>query len=301
MRSIADELAEPTIRALLTSCSVDGAPTAEQRRVVGALATGYFGMTGDVDLLEPLSPAEAGRLFAGRTERHRLLETMIVLELARHPASAAHVERVDEFAAALEVDEAFQQVARDYVRADTELLRADYARYADPPSAEPRLATAEPTELVGELRSLAALPEGTLGRAFSDFHHRNGFPFPGEPGGGTVSLVAHDMSHVLGGYEANPVDEVALQAMLASTTDGERHFSGLMASLCLFEIAMMTVDDLVPKVGVLDRPGAAETFTDATRRGASCTVDFATVDHWAILDHDLDALRREFGIVPRRA
>jgi hypothetical protein len=50
-----------------------------------------------------------------------------------------------------------------------------------------------------------------------------------------ASLVAHDFSHVLAGYEPDPPSEVALQAMLTSATGFDHHFSCLIASLSLFE------------------------------------------------------------------
>jgi len=301
MRAHHNELAVPAVRALLGSCAVDGGATDEQRTLIAALATGYFGLDLDLDGLEPLGPDATAARFGPHDEKHRLVETMILLELARHPASAAQTERVEAYAAALEVDNRWQSLARDYLAGDCALLVADYGRFAEGSQTEPALANVDPADLPRELHSLGLLPEGTLGRGFFDFYQRHGLAFPGEPGGGSVSLVAHDMSHVLAGYEPTPPEEVALQAMLASACDGEHHFSGLMASLGLFEIGMLPFPDITPKAGVLARPGAAATVADGVRRGAIAHRDFATIDHWAVLDHQLEDLRHDLHIVERRA
>lgn len=301
MRPQRNELAEPAVRALLGSCSVDGGATEEQRGLILALAAGYFGLAIDLDAIEVLSPAAAATAFGAHDEKHRLVETMILLELARHPASTAQTDLVDEYAAALGVDNEWQVLARDYLAGNSELLVADYGRFAEGSAPEPALADVADADLSRELRSLGLLPEGTLGRGFFDFYQRYALPFPGEAGGGSVSLVAHDMSHVLAGYEPTPPEEIALQAMLASACDGRHHFSGLMASLSLFEIGMLPFPDITPKEGVLARPGAAATVADAVRRGAVAHEDFATIDHWAVLDQPLDDLRHDLHIVERRA
>jgi hypothetical protein len=63
-----------------------------------------------------------------------------------------------------------------------------------------------------------------------------------------------------------PVDEVALQAMLTSATDGEHHFTGFIA----------------------------------IRRGAACDGDFQAVDHLGRADEPLESVRADLGIPPRR-
>ena len=140
MRPQRNELAEPAVRALLGSCSVDGGATEEQRSLILALATGYLGLAIDLDGIEALSPAAAKTAFGAHDEKHRLVETMIVLELARHPASAAQTALVDQYAAALEVDNEWQALARDYLAGNRALLVADYGRFAEGPSPEPALA-----------------------------------------------------------------------------------------------------------------------------------------------------------------
>jgi hypothetical protein len=142
---------------------------------------------------------------------------------------------------------------------------------------------------------------GNLGRAYFDFLDGQGIAFPGEAGGGDSSLVAHDFSHVLAGYHTDAPSELALQAMLTSATGFDHHFSGLVASLALYESGKFDILDIVGKVGALDRPGAGEELAEAFLRGAACACDFSAIDHLARADDPLDAVRTECGIPPRAA
>jgi hypothetical protein len=90
--------------------------------------------------------------------------------------------------------------------------------------------------MASTLRSLGGCAGRTLGKAYFDFYDRLGIPFPGEPEGGGMHLVAHDFTHVIAGYAAVPMDELALQAMLVAATDGDKHVTDLVAVLGLFEI-----------------------------------------------------------------
>lgn len=301
MRSVENELAEPAVRALVGACAVDDGPTDEQRRIITALAHAYFGLDLDPATLDPLSPGRTADFFGDHDEKHRLVEMMIVLELSRHPASDDQARLVEAYADALGIDEPMQHLVRDYVADDRAAVAADFARFSAGTTTEPHFVGVDERAVPGDLRALESCPPGSLGRGFFDFYQRYDLRFPGEPGGGHVSLVAHDMSHVVAGYEPNPIDEIALQAMLTSACDGEQHFSSLVASLSLFEIGMLPFDNIEPKVAVLARPGAVEAFADAVRRGASCERDFATMDHWAVIDQPLDTLRRELNVVPRLA
>jgi ubiquinone biosynthesis protein Coq4 len=99
----------------------------------------------------------------------------------------------------------------------------------------------------------------------------------GRPGGGEAHLVVHDFTHVLAGYDADAPGELALQAMLTSATGFDHHFSGLVASLSLYEAGKFDVLDI-----------------------EQCACDFSTVDHLARADDPLVAVRADCGIPPRR-
>ncbi len=87
--------------------------------------------------------------------------------------------------------------------------------------------------------------------------------------------------------------------MLTSATGFEHHFSGLIASLSLFESGTFDINELTPRVGALDRPGSPAELGEAFRRGAACTRDFSMLDHLALADAPLESIRRDCGITPR--
>jgi hypothetical protein len=302
MRPVQQELAEPVARGLLGAATVDGGPTDEQRRIIAALLRGYFDVDTEVASLEPVDPGGLAAAVTDPKARHRLVQLMIVLEFSRHPGSDAMAQRVEQYAAALGVDEKMQIVARDALHSARKELNADYQRYRDEYDIEPALADTEDAEMAARLRALELCPPESLGRAYFDFYQRYGLKFPGEPGGGNVIFVAHDFTHVLSGYEPDGPGELALQAMLVSATDGDHHFSNFCASLSLHEAGLLDSSvGITPKVATLDRDGAAEELAEAIRRGAQCSADFATIDHLARANDPLEDVRRELSIPARRA
>jgi hypothetical protein len=301
MREIHPDLAPYWLGGLLEVVSVDGGPTDEQLRMIQGLQRGYFGIDSALEL-QPLPAGDIVRQVTDPGSRYRMVETMIVLEFARHPASAALVESVESYAAALGVDEPMQLVARRAAEHNHDLLMADWRRFARSTPVQPALRGRPDAENAQRLASLRDCAPGSLGRAFADFYERWGLEYPNvaEPQG--VNLISHDFSHVLSGYLPNDgMEEVALSAMIVSATDGASHFSSLTASMALYEAGLFDVLDITPTNGVLGRPGSPEIFADAMRRGASCTADFAALDHLALADEPLETLRSELGIPPRAA
>jgi hypothetical protein len=288
-------------RGLIGVAHVGDGPTPEQIHLVQGLLDGYFGVDADAASLEPLSSTDLATA-VDDADTKRVVDLLVVVEFCRHGDDAAdrdaQADRAEEYAHALGADEPFMLVARDALRLRQDDVMADWARFTEPLRVEPGAPEADPA-LGTRLRGLAACAPGSLGRAYFDFYDRWQLPFPGENGGGSATLVPHDFSHVLAGYEPDPPGELALQAMLTSATGFEHHFSGLVASLSLFESGTFAINDITPKVAVLDRPGAAAELGEAFRRGGACTRDFSALDHLALVDQPLEALRRDCGIPPR--
>jgi hypothetical protein len=301
MREIHPDLAPYWLGGLLQAVSVDGGPTDEQLRILQGLLRGYFGMDGTLDL-RPLPAHVVAAVITDAGSRSRMVETMVVLEFARHPSSEVLADAVESYAGVLGVDEPMLAVARRAAQRDHDLLMADYRRSAHPLGVEPALRGRSEAENAPRVAALRECGPGTLGRAFVDFYHHWGFEYPNVADPQEVTLIAHDFSHVLSGYRPNDaVEEVALSAMMVSATNGESHFSSLAASMALYEAGLFDVLDITPTMGVLDRPGSPEIFADALRRGASCTADFSTLDHLALADEPLETLRAQLGIPPRAA
>jgi hypothetical protein len=287
-------------RGLLGAADVGSGPTPEQRNLVQSILQAYLGADVDAATLDALSPAELAAA-VDEPDRARVVDLLVVVEFCRHTDAAAQADRVEAYASALGFDNPFLAVARDALVAGTEQVMADWSRFREPSSREPSVGDDADPALAARLRDLEHCPPGSLGRAYFDFYDRWGLSFPGEEGGGDVTLVAHDFSHVLAGYDTDAPSEVALQAMLTSATGFAHHFSGLVASLALYESGKFDILEITPRVAALDRPGAAALVADAFRRGTTCTCDFSVIDHLARASEAVDVVRADCGITPRAA
>jgi hypothetical protein len=310
-RVIEPERGEDVGRVLVGATDVEGGPTEEQLAVMSALLHGYFGTGSDPAGLDPAEPGEAAELFPDPPQRRRLRELLVLVEFCRHPLVDAQVTRVEEYASALDEEGLGLELARQLVAQGREAAMADYYRYLEehpfdmiePSLREKYNATlTEPDhELAARLRALADYGDGTLGRAYVDFYERNGLTLPGDDPAMPGLFVAHDMCHVIAGYEPTGPDEIGLGAMQLGVADTDVHWMQFLGNLSVHEAGFLGSQDgtLVPKEGTLDRPGAAETLGEALSRGVLCTGDFTMIDHLAIADRQLDDVREEFGIPPR--
>jgi hypothetical protein len=286
-------------RWLVGAAHVDPGATPEQMSLIQNLLHGYYGVEIDAATLEPMGP-DGIPATVDAAQRRRLVDLLVVLEFCRHPGDAAQADRVEQYASALDVDEPLMIVARDALTSGQADVMADWSRFREALAFEPGHETAD-EELATRLRALGTCPPASLGRAYFDFYQRWGIAFPGEPGGGDASLVAHDFSHVLAGYDPDAPGELALQALLTSATNFEHHFSGLVASLALFEVAKFDILDITPRSEALNRPGATAELADAFRRGGGCRRDFSALDHLSLADEPLRDVQADCGISARAA
>jgi hypothetical protein len=310
-RFIEDESVDVVIGALVGVIDVEGGPTTEQRAVLQALVSGYWGRADlDVGAMKPVSVDDTAAAVTDPRARRRLRELMVLLELCRHPLSEAQVARIEEYAAGLGESGPGLQIARDLVRESADVARADYARFLAGQAeelAEPSLRgkyplgdfTAPDHELAARLRVLHDLPVGTLGYEYVEFYRRNGLTLPGDDPHIPLTFVSHDMCHVIGGYEPVGVDEIALGGMQLAMTDTDMHWLQFLGNLGVHEAGYLGGAGLVPKEGTLARPGATETLAHALTRGSECTGDFTAADHLGLAERPLADVRAEFGVPPR--
>jgi len=311
-RIIPSELVEPVVRVMLGSIDIGDGGTAEQRRVIRALTTGYWDRDDlDLDALTPAGPDEAATLIVDPRHRRRMRQFMVLLEMCRHPLEAAQVDRTEAYAAALGEDgpglEAMRVLIRDGTAAASEYLMARAQAMAEEEAEDaafrelPIHIDAPDPDLVARLRALGDLPAGTLGRAYFDFIDGNGFSFPGENPGFPATFLQHDMCHVLCDYDPHGMDEIAVNTMILGAADTDQHWITLVSSLALREAGFLVPEGYEPIApGTLDWDGSAEMFADALRRGAECTGDFAGADLMALAAEPLAEVRARFGIQPRR-
>ena len=298
-RVIDDSMVEPVTRVLLGAIDVDGGATDEQLAVLDAVVAGYWGRP-DLDLaaLAPCDPVGASEAVTRRAHRRRVRELMVMLELCRHPLSDAQVTRVQEHADALGETGVGLVVARTLVNEGAAAAAADYLRFLFGMQAEFEESTLRGrpageeavganTELSARLRQFHDLPEDTLGYQYVEFYRRNGIELPGDDANQPAVFVAHDMCHVIAGYEPTGQEEIALGAMQLALDDTDAH-----------GLSFLGVGELVPKDATLTRAGATDVLGRAFLRGSKCTGDFTTADHLALAATPLEEVREKFGVPP---
>ena len=133
---------------------------------------------------------------------------------------------------------------------------------------------------------------------YADFHDRNHFTYPGDDPMMPAVFVAHDMTHVIAGYEPTGPGEIALGAFQIAMNDSDAHWIAFLGSLAIHEAGWYTQDAFVGKTSTLARPGAIDTLTEAFARGSQCTGDFTAIDHLAMAATPLAELRDRYGVPP---
>lgn len=306
---VSPDLVEPVVRGLLGAIDVDGGPTDEQLAILSAV-TRHVWDRGDLQLtdLAPFGPAETARIIGDTPAVRRFHYLLFLLEICRHPLTEAQVNRVEAYAAALSLDGMGLEMTRDLIRVGVERARADAARF----QADLAVIDAEPAfrdaatrgdfvdpRLFEALDHFATLPEGTLGREFLAFHERFGLDAPGSTHSNSVYLFfSHDMNHVIAGYDPVAEGEMALGAFQMGMADTDVSWLLCLNNLAIHEAGILQFESIAPKAETLARPGVAETFAIALRRGTQCTADFASADHLALADLPLEEVRARFGVPP---
>jgi hypothetical protein len=308
-RTVTSDLSEPIARVLLGSIDAGDGGTDEQHSVLQAIVVGFLGRADlDVRALVPIGPDVAGETITDHATRRRVREMMVLLESCRHPLTDEQVSRVETYCFHLGgADDPGLTLARDLVRDGAARALADYQRFSDEimsDIAEPSLIPDHMGKddhdpaLAEHLRSFHDLPEGTLGHAYVDFYRRNHLTYPGDDPNSPAVFVAHDMTHVIAGYEPTGPGELALGAFQVSMNDSDAHWIAFLGSIAIHEAGYFNQDAFVGKTSTLARPGAVDTLAEAFARGRQCVGDFSAVDHLAMAARPLADVRADFGVPP---
>ena len=305
---VAPALVEPMTQGLLGAIDVDGGATDEQLAVLGAIVT-YLWDRPDLDFstLAPLTAPETAAAIHDPHPRRRFNEILVTLELCRHPETATQVERVEQYADALDVRGPHLQIVRDWVDEGAERATEDFDRfYADdlatlsePTLRDRYLRLDEPDlELAAQLEALHDHPEGTLGWSYIEFYRRNGITVPGADTHTPAHYVSHDMNHVISGYEPTGPGEIALGAFTLTMNDNDANWLQFVTSLVIHEAGLLKHGEISPKSSTLTREGATDLLGEALARGARCTSDFSQADHLGMADWPLKSVRTYYHVVP---
>ncbi len=306
---VAEDDVLPVVAGLLGAIDVADGPQQEQLAVLGSIVRHLLHRPDlELDSVRPLGPTELNDALSDPASAERFHWLLVTLETCRHPLGEEQVDQVERYLDALGVDGPDREVFRDLVRVGTSRAAEDFRRFLDTTLAErvepplrhlPVVPDGPEPELAARLSMLGELPEGSLGRAFIDFHTRNGLPVPGS----TASpinhfFVGHDMTHTIAGIEPTGPGEVALSAFQMAAEDTTLNTAALLASLVVHEAGFERAPSVAAESGILATPGAAELLGQELGRGADCTADFSLVDHLELAPLPLAEVRERFGVRP---
>jgi hypothetical protein len=138
------------------------------------------------------------------------------------------------------------------------------------------------------------LPSGTVGAELVRYYRDNGWAFPGTDHHQPLTVAAHDVHHVLGGYPTTRAGELGVGAFTAGAA--ARPLDGVLRALTWAQAGASGASSE-------ETPGVAagfrlDVFGAAFERGARTTGDFVANgwDPWAVVDRDLEAVRAEYQI-----
>jgi hypothetical protein len=302
-----DEI-ELVVAGLAGGIDVDGGPTDEQETVLRSMVANVWKRS-DLELndVRPLSPGEAAAALVRPEARLRFCESLMTLELCRHPQSDNQVSVVEAYVSALGVNQAELRVIRESLEKSADEASKDLERFyggilpelSEVSLRDDYLRLTEPDhQLATRLRALHDLPEGTLGHAYVEFYRRNGLTLPGDDVHLPAHYVNHDMNHVITGYEPTAAGEVARSGFLWAANDSRRNWLELLVTLSIHESGVLNHGAIRAKVATLDRQGVPELFGEGLERGSQCVIDLSQVDHLALVELPLDQVREQFHVVP---
>jgi hypothetical protein len=275
--------------------------------------------------LEPLAPIAADELAAAfgdgagsdaKALATQLVQGMLMVSLADGPPTKDQMALIDRFAEALGVEG--PELATMRLLADEHMLffRLHFLRHshigrlmAQGVREHGLLAPlrgflmmrghAEDRELAARYHALAALPEGTLGRAFLAYIEDNHFAVPGAKGGFPEIGIWHDFGHVLTGYRTDAEGELQIAAFQAGYMKSKPIFMLLFAAITFSAGINVTPLPQSSEPGIFERPGLMERVLHALERGSKVKVDLSDHwDHWQWVDKPVEEVRAALGIAP---
>lgn len=290
----------------------EGGVTGEDARTIAAAAQIVFGRDpAEAEHAAPREPAQlAGAMLSPEDARQavRMLAVMALVDGVVDPAKTALVAA---FARELAVGEDYLRVlaeaaADEVAAASACMIRRNAASFpnldasrVDEDAVAPFLPyrdAADP-ELEARYAALGELPTGTFGRTFFDHFHRNGFAFPGNPGGLAEGFTTpHDSSHVLSGYSTSQQGELCVSTFIGAMHPDHPMAAEVLPVLFSWHLGIRLNEIAGASTGAFE----PRKFWTAWDRGAATTTDVVAADwdFWAATEVDLDELRRAYDVPP---
>ncbi len=309
--------------AVAAAVAPGGQLTSLQRLLIEAMVESMTGFVVPANHVPRISAEEFARALADRDEpfRHRMVHFMLLGALVLVPLPEEVVQRVENYARELCIDDSMLRVANRYAHGSLGLALIDFQRSGYMETWDATHAEALHTSsalndawdecvtddaLAQQWESLRALPEGTLGREVVKFYDARGFVFPGRPNSAPVLLAQHDWVHVVAGYGSTVESELEVFGLIARANDDPRGFSLLAMVISLFETGYLASGAGLFRYdrGHLSHEGMAVRLADAMRRGALVGAhaggpDLLNIDWFLHAARPVEDVRTELGIVPK--
>ncbi|MFT3770360.1 MAG: hypothetical protein QM820_33450 [Minicystis sp.] len=302
------------LRAIKTALTAAGPLDDLRRAAVAAVQRHLLRTDHDFDALGTITPAELARAIDDPALRAQLVGGMATLVLAREPVDPREIAVVESFAEALGVHPSALDQLRRLHDERMIMLRIDAARRG---LAGPAIAQLYEDEgFLGVLKNVASVTgirenrplaeryhalesfaDGTLGKELWRFYKRHGYAFPGEKHGAPESLLTHDLSHVLGGYETDFASEGLVLGFQAGYRKQDPFAVLVFLLLQGQQGVKLTIFAEAHHGFFNDKPELVEGIVRAFARGARMKVDLTDRwDFWAVMDRPVEELRERYGI-----
>lgn len=313
------EQAHAGLRALKTILTIAGPLNPPRRETMLAVQKYLLRTEYDLSTLAHIEPDELAKIVIDSALRSQLVGGMSTLVFASEHVDPAEVAQVERFAEALQVNPSTLEQLRTFQQERFLLLRFDLARKGLAGSAMQQLyedqgilgvakniasfaGLWENSAVADKYHALESWPDGTLGKELWKFYKKHDFRFPGEKHGAPESLLTHDLSHILGGYDVDFHSEGQVLGFQAGYRKKDP-FSVIVFLLMMAEHGVRVTPFAKEQRGYFElHPGTAEGVVRAFARGSRMNVDLTDGwDYWAVFDQSVDALRQRYGIAPQEA
>lgn len=308
------EQAHAGLRALLTIVkATDGILHDTERNTLLAAQHYLIKHHFPIDEQQDITAEELAEIFVDEKLSKQLCNAFTVLVMASGNVDKDRLKQAKIYAKALKVDNNFLGVLQKRMRGHMVLMRLDFMRRS---YVKERIAEAWRKgglgNMIRTLRAVAGFgkiepaitkkylalkdyPEGSLGRTYYQHLRENDFPLPGEENGAPEALVVHDLNHILGDYNTDPLSEIDVLFFQAGHSNFEP-FSFMVFILLQMNLGADMVAFSSAETGIFQPDRAFAAF----KRGLLVNRDiFSGWDYKNDLKKQVSDLRKGFNIVDK--
>ncbi|MGD1872071.1 MAG: hypothetical protein ACFB02_03370 [Mastigocoleus sp.] len=304
-------VAHAELRALKTIASENGELEDLELKALQAIQTHVLNTNFDIHSLEAIAHEELAEIVTEYKFREHLIHNCILISLIDGKVTSQKTHLVNNFAKALNINDKAIKTLNYLSNGHFLLVRLNIFRYAyiGPKLIElirnqginsiipiiKYLINQGDTKTASRYRQLHSYPDGSLGKEFYNFIHKNNFGLPGERGKKPEIIVVHDCAHILGGYNTSVSEEVQLSAFQSGYLN-RSPFWGLLFTILQLHLGVKVLTGSYTCRNQVE----PESFFKAFKRGTQVNVDlFDNWDPWTVFHRQVEDLRKEYNILPR--